>query len=530
MRASHESHLHEELVIMKPIMTHGLVFCLLIMLVACGGSSTPPTPPPNPNNAGFSNASLNGTYVYRVSGSTASSNAFAAVGVFVADGSGHITSGQQDKNDSVTGINGGGSTPTLTGTYSVGVDGRGQATFNYSNGSSNTFEFVLSSTSKGRLIGFTSLQVATGVIEKQASPTPTTLGGTYVLRLDGSANNGATAWSRMGQLTASGGSGTASAVLDENLAGTFTATIPTSSGSFNFSGSAGRGTMTLATASGGLGGTGGTFQFVFYVVDSTRVEVLSIDAASQLAGYANAQSGSFSTANVAGTYVFGISGLSNAGSIAEVGQFTLDGTGLVSTGLEDAAENGAYTPSLSFSSGSYTLDASHAGRFTATVNESISGTTRTLNLVMWFSTAGNAFMMTTTSSTNNTAVPLLETGLVQVQPATPSNSTLNGPGACGSTEGCYALNLSGATFSGGLAMTGQLAASGSGTFTGLEDFNLGGTPVSGSSASGGYSFASNGRGTGTIGGTPVVLYPADGNTVYLMSTDGSVLAGSLEQQ
>ena len=68
-----------------------------------------------------------------------------------------------------------------------------------------------------------------------------------------------------------------------------------------------------------------------------------------------------------------------------------------------------------------------------------------------------------------------------------------------------------------------------GTFTGLEDFNQGGTVATGVSASGSYSVVS-GSGTGVIGGIPVVLYPAGSSTIYVMSTDGSTLAGLLEAQ
>jgi hypothetical protein len=83
----------------------------------------------------------------------------------------------------------------------------------------------------------------------------------------------------------------------------------------------------------------------------------------------------------------------------------------------------------------------------------------------------------------------------------------------------------------GLALfDGQLLADGQGTFTGLEDFNQGGSVATGVSAVGNYSVAS-GRGTGTIGGIPVVLYPASSSTTYIMSTDGSrMLTGSLEAQ
>ena len=52
----------------------------------------------------------------------------------------------------------------------------------------------------------------------------------------------------------------------------------------------------------------------------------------------------------------------------------------------------------------------------------------------------------------------------------------------------------------------------------------------GASAGGSYSVAS-GRGSGTIGGIPIVFYPASSSTIYVMSTDGNrMLGGSLEAQ
>ena len=56
-----------------------------------------------------------------------------------------------------------------------------------------------------------------------------------------------------------------------------------------------------------------------------------------------------------------------------------------------------------------------------------------------------------------------------------------------------------------------------------------GRVATGVSASGSYRVVS-GRGTDVIGGIPVVLYPAGSSTVYVMSTDGSTLAGLLEAQ
>src|ERR1035438_10520129 len=93
---------------MKAIWTSCLAL-LLASMVACGGSSsvlvTPATPPPPPNNAGYSTGTLvKGNYVYSLRGVDSRGGAFVAVGVFAADGTGNITSGQQDVNDVVSGL------------------------------------------------------------------------------------------------------------------------------------------------------------------------------------------------------------------------------------------------------------------------------------------------------------------------------------------------------------------------------------------------------------------------------------------
>jgi hypothetical protein len=136
--------------------------------------------------------------------------------------------------------------------------------------------------------------------------------------------------------------------------------------------------------------------------------------------------------------------------------------------------------------------------------------------VLWFSSAQNAVLMA-----YNSASTLLESGLVAVQPAVPTTGTVTGD---------YSLHLGGSTFGALTLLDGQLLADGLGTFTGLEDFNQGGNVAVGASASGSYSIAS-GRGTGSIGGITVVLYPASSSTTYVMSTRGSrMLIGSLETQ
>src|SRR5271169_6367831 len=170
---------------MKAIWTSCLAILLasliLPTMVACGGSvsvpSTPATPPPPPNNAGYSNASLSGNYVFTLRGVGSRGEAFVAVGVFTADGTGKITSGQQDVNDVASGLQQ--QVAISSGTYSVGPDGRGQATLNFANGNNATFSFVLVSPSKARIIEMSNLELSSGLFELQTTP-PSAPNGSYV--------------------------------------------------------------------------------------------------------------------------------------------------------------------------------------------------------------------------------------------------------------------------------------------------------------------------------------------------------------
>jgi hypothetical protein len=495
---------------MKAIWTSCLAL-LLTGLVACGGSSSSSPPPPPPNNAGYSNASLSGNYVFRLSGIDLNGGAFVAVGVFTADGNGNITSGQEDANDFFSGPL---QVGISSGTYSVGSDGRGQATLNFANSApSANFNFVLLSTAKARIVELSNFELSSGVLEQQSAAPLTTPTGSYVLRMDGTNNTQLEQpISRVGLFTATG-AGSASVVLDENYNGFFTPTIAVSAITVsNFSGTTGRGVLQFNTTTGGASSTGTFIDLVFYVVNSTRIEFLSVNPSEQLSGHADLQSGTFTTASVSSPYVFSIGGFPAIGFITESGSFTLN-SGAVNSGLEDFVNNGAYSASAAFS-GTYAADSANNGHFTG----SYTGSGRTVNFVLWFSSAQSAMMMAY-NSTNS----LLETGEVTMQPAVPTAGTISGN---------YALHLGGYT-AGGVVPTvleGQLLADGVGTFTGLEDFNQGFNVTIGASANGNYSVVS-GRGTGTIGGVPVVLYPAGSSTIYVMSTDGSrMLTGSLEAQ
>ena len=74
------------------------------LAAACGGGTTTTTPTPNPGpgpQGSFTNASLNGTYAFSMSGTDNSLFGFsiARIGSFHADGQGNITMAIEDVND-----------------------------------------------------------------------------------------------------------------------------------------------------------------------------------------------------------------------------------------------------------------------------------------------------------------------------------------------------------------------------------------------------------------------------------------------
>ena len=76
----------------------------------------------------FSNSSIKGNYVFSLSGVGLSGLPFYLVGAVTADGNGNITAGEADRNSVAAGYSK--CRRSITGTYSVGSDGRGTLNLN----------------------------------------------------------------------------------------------------------------------------------------------------------------------------------------------------------------------------------------------------------------------------------------------------------------------------------------------------------------------------------------------------------------
>jgi hypothetical protein len=335
-------------------------------LAACGGNGSTITPPPPTGN--FSNANLNGQYAFSMSGVDLNSGAFIArVGSFAADGQGHITSGLEDVLDLGSGSPA--SQVTLSnGTYQIQANGRGLIVLNASGGGALQLSASLQSSSHGYLVQTDGLASTNGSLELQTPPqfSANAISGKYVFNFSGISFAGTTpsVISLVGQFGADGNGNITGGTADVNessFAPTGATPLAASTYQLDTNGNGtnfGRGTMTL---------DGRTF--AFYIVDSTRVELLEEDQHGGTSGPAILQTGTIPTQNsgFSGSFAFltgGSQTTGNFGPVARVGRFTADGSGGIGTisfHENNDGNNTQLTPSSGISATSYAIDSGHAG-------------------------------------------------------------------------------------------------------------------------------------------------------------------------
>jgi hypothetical protein len=296
----------------------------IFLTVACGSN-----PITQPNNQGFTNSSLNGTYVFSSQGADSSGNVLTLAGALVANGSGGITGGTMDVVDS-------GVTPptpiaqAITGSYSVSTDGRGQAKLSSTAYGTFVLGFVLSSSSHGLVAEFDGNGTGSGTIDLQTSVTNISqFAGPYAFSfsgIDANSNPLATA----GSFTLDSSGNTTAGVQDFNDSG-----IPYPAQSLTGTASLGSGTgpgsMTLSSVFGPL-------TFDFYPIDATHMKFIETDFSfAILSGDVFTQTGA---AVPTGPMVFTMAG-GVSGPIANGGLMTSDGTGNFTNGLEDINNTGS---------------------------------------------------------------------------------------------------------------------------------------------------------------------------------------------
>ncbi len=135
----------------------------------------------------FNNSSLSGNYIFSLSGIDANGFPFYALGAVTADGFGNITGGEEDLNNVSTGYL---QVASVTGTYSVGSDGRGTLNLNSSIGSFSYAIAIRALNNAGLNEIDNKVINATGNLEKQTARTGLTApSGNYAFGFAGSGLN-----------------------------------------------------------------------------------------------------------------------------------------------------------------------------------------------------------------------------------------------------------------------------------------------------------------------------------------------------
>jgi hypothetical protein len=315
----------------------------------------------------YSDHTLDGPYSFSYTGND-SSGFLAVAGSFVADGNGNIVSGVEDIESNLDGIS---TEVPISGTYSVGSDGRGTATLSTSRGA-NTWRFVLATNLHARLTRFDTNVTGGGVIDQQSlgglSNSDSAISGRYAFSVFGLDKVNEFPLGMAGEFLAAGNGNipNTNAVLDVNDggigAGAITRGDTSLNGSYAFDSAfpgTGRGTISLSST------TTGTREYAFYTVGAApnsastvaQLHLVEIDGLASVAGdmYLAATTPSL----VDATYVFTAGGSSSPGAFASGGAFTADGVSNITGGVLDINSGGTYNNGPSVGTCPYSLNSNN---------------------------------------------------------------------------------------------------------------------------------------------------------------------------
>jgi len=480
-----------------------LGLCSLCFCIACGSNAGTTGFIPKGN---FSNASLNGQYVYQVSGFnfnvSANGDPYREAGVFVADGRGNITSGVDDFAEGSGGV----ATNSLTGTYLLSVDGTGIITLAGAAGTTLNFAVTMVSSSRVYVIEGDGLLNASGVAEKQdSSAIGTVPSGAFAFRLH-TFNSVQVPSAKVGQMNITNGAVTGNEDVNQNGN---SSSLTLTGGSFTNPDTTGRGQVSISDSSPNK------TALIYYVVDANNIRFLSSDPGILGLGRGEKQSG---TLALSGSYAFGSRGDTNnfgLNGVHSVGRFTADGNGNLTAGALDSVEDGNSSADASFT-GTYTALAAN-GRSSVSLNNGA------VQEVFWMVSPSRGFLLINASNK-------VEDGTFDLQSGSSfSNSTMNGQ--FGFAMDGFDLNRQ--AF---LNRVGTLQWDGNGHLTLNEGVNSGSGAQAGIILSGTYSVSNNGRTTGTINNlsltnNDLIFYLISGNDAYVLQNDaGTEISGTVSKQ
>jgi hypothetical protein len=434
-----------------------------LFAAACGGGNgtfTPtPTPTPTPQGT-YSLASLNGTYVFSMSGTdNAQGLTISRIGSFHADGQGNITMAIEDVND-------GGSFSTFNFTaapaskYTMSSDGRGVLTLSHpdvvnpSVADNFTFSIALDSTSSGLMIETDGSSTMSGNFRLQSISS--TFATAYAFDVTGVDLGNQTSASFIGQFTTNGVSGITGGAMDVNDGASPSGVITLQPGTItldatNFS-NFGRGTMTFSMT---LHSQVLNLSYVFYVVDGSHLVLVENDTVAATSGSATAQTAVPTTvAAFPGSFVFAAGGAAISqgvfGGLTRAGRFTSDANGnITNLGVDEDFSGGinVFPKSGGFSNVALTIDAAGSGR--GTLNFTDVTRNQTFQYVFYMASATQGFIQDDSAN-------VVADGSITAQ---------SGTFTAVSMAGSYAINWSGVNLANGFEedFAGVIPVSGAGS-------------------------------------------------------------------
>lgn len=455
-----------------------------------------------------SNSMLNGRYVFSVGG-VDTNGSYAASGTIVADGNGNITGGEQDYTDES--IQAG--PDAVTGSYSIGPDGRGSVTLDVSNtnlphNGVETFSIAVTSITHALIIQFDGTATSSGTLDFQAASAvdPNAISGAFAFTAQGIDIGNQVPLTYGGVMLMSASSGTiASGTFFENDGGsTSTSSL---AGSLTAPDSFGRGTLAFSVGP----------HFAYYAVQGQVLRLVGKDLPSTMTGgsiYGQGAAGTsatFSNASLSGNYVLSEAGGSSFGPLALAGQFSADGAGNLTAGVADTNNAGTATFSSIVGQAAYSIAGDGAGNLTLPGTVDSQGSVSSL-LIFAVDPAINLYDPNSASGGGGALVMdydgnAVAAGFIVPQSAAPF-------------EGNYAVNLQFVGSGGENDWVGQSVAA-SGALTGTVDINDFGTTSAGVSLTGTFATdATNlGRWTGSLtanGTSHLISYYQVGGTLFVL--------------
>jgi len=449
----------------------------------------------------FNNSSLKGNYIFSLSGIDLNDFTFYAVGALTADGNGNITGGEEDLNDVSSGYS---TANPVTGSYSVGADGRGTMTLKSSIGSF-IYAFAMRALSSAGLNEIDNNVInATGDLEQQASGV-TTPSGNFAFGVTGLGLS-------CGPFDSIGifslGSGNVGGTQDLNCSGTITQS-QSLSGTYGVIDSLGRGTGMFSASRGTAG-------FVYYAVAAGRYRFLCPDAATFFLGSADLQTQqSFASTDFNGNYVVAASANTPAGISHTLIQLNAS-NGNISTGFYDVNDTG--TVGKASLTGAYNLASN--GRLSG----SFTVTSSSLPFSMYLVSPAQAYYLDQRSNA-------VGGGNVYAQSSAVTNNA-NWAGSYATKQFGYFIANHVVLPGNSTSVSGQISADGNGILAGTLDFNDPANVFTGQTLQGNYSVGNVAPGRTTVaittpaeGTRHYVAYIVDQSRVLLLETDSNLTSG-----